>query len=383
MICTHRKEWPDLSVLVACSEFALAGQAAEYHLSIRITASESDAKTQFAQLEDALSRWQREYPHTVLVWRRYFLSDVMNQHDFLRGYDNEDAALSVVQQAPGLTKVALWAYFVTSENSCVAKNTSVQAAELIRPSYRHFYHTQLHASVSDEEKQTADIFDRYTALLATQACTLGRHCIRTWLFVRDIDLRYAGMVKARRACFEREGLTSQTHFIASTGIEGRHIDPQALVMMDAYAVHGLETEQIRYLYALDHLNRTSEYGVTFERGAMVQYGDRRHIFISGTASINKDGEIVYPGNLSGQLDRLFENIKALLAEGEAGMHDVMHMIVYVRDPGDYAAVGTWIDTYFPQISRIIVCAAVCRPGWLVEVECIAVTAVGDDRFPAF
>ncbi len=116
---------------------------------------------------------------------------------------------------------------------------------------------------------------------------------------------------------------------------------------------------------------------------MVQYGDRRHIFISGTASINKDGEIVYSGNLSGQLDRLFENIKALLAEAEAGMHDVMHMIVYVRDPGDYAAVGTWIDAYFPQISRIIVCAAVCRPGWLVEVECIAVTAVGDDRFPAF
>lgn len=383
MIRTHHREWPDLSVLATYSEFTLSGRTAEYHLSIRITVSESDAKTQFTQLEAALSRWQREYPHTILVWRRYFLSDVMNQHNFLRGYDNEDAALSVVQQAPGLTKVALWAYFVTSENSRVAKNTSVQAAELIRPSYRHFYHTQLHASASDEEKQTADIFDRYTALLATQACTLGRHCIRTWLFVRDIDLRYVGMVKARRACFEREGLTSQTHFIASTGIEGRHIDPQALVMMDAYAVYGLETEQIRYLYALDHLNRTSEYGVTFERGAMVQYGDRRHIFISGTASINKDGEIVYPGDLAGQLDRLFENIKALLAEAEAGMHDVMHMIVYVRDPGDYVAVGTWIDAYFPQISRIIVCAAVCRPGWLVEVECIAVTAVGDDRFPAF
>ena len=121
--------------------------------------------------------------------------------------------------------------------------------------------------------------------------------------------------------------------------------------MDAYAVHGLETEQVSYLDALDHLNRTSEYGVTFERGTMVQYGDRRHIFISGTASINKYGEIVHPGDLSGQLDCLFGNIRALLAEADAGMHNVMQMIVYVRDPGDYAAVGTWIDAYFPQIPR--------------------------------
>ena len=196
MICTHHREWADLPVLATYSEFALSGQAAEYHLSIRITAAESDTPTQFTQLEEALSRWQREYPHTVLVWRRYFLSDVMNQHGFLCGYDNEDAALSVVQQVPGLTKVALWAYWVTSESSRVSKNLSVQATELIRPSYRHFYHTQLHSSASDEEKQTAGIFDRYTALLATQACTLSRHCIRTWLFVRDIDLRYAEIGRA-------------------------------------------------------------------------------------------------------------------------------------------------------------------------------------------
>lgn len=383
MICTHHREWADLPVLATYSEFALSGQAAEYHLSIRITAAESDTPTQFTQLEEALSRWQREYPHTILVWRRYFLSDVTNQYAFLRGYESEDAALSVVQQAPGLTKAALWAYFVTSESSCVFKNMSVQATELIRPYYRHFYHTQLRSSATDEEKQTTDILDRYTALLATQACTLSRHCIRTWLFVRDIDLRYAGMVKARRACFEREGLTVQTHFIASTGIEGRHTDPRALVTMDAYAVHGLETEQVRYLDALDHLNRTSEYGVTFERGTMVQYGDRRHIFISGTASINKYGEIVHPGDLSGQLDCLFGNIRALLVEADASMHNVMQMIVYVRDPGDYAAVVTWIDAYFPQVPRITVCAAVCRPGWLVEVECIAVTSDGDNRFPVF
>ena len=114
-----------MPILATYSEFALSGQAAEYHLSIRITASESDTQTQFTQLEEALIRWQREYPHTILVWRRYFLSDVMNQHGFLCGYDNEDAALSVVQQAPGLTKVALWAYWVTSESSRVSKNLSV------------------------------------------------------------------------------------------------------------------------------------------------------------------------------------------------------------------------------------------------------------------
>ena len=105
------------------------------------------------------------------------------------------------------------------------------------------------------------------------------------------------MVKARKEVFITQNLTEKTHYIASTGIEGRHADPSVLVQMDSYAVDGLEPGQIQFLYAPTHLNPTYEYGVTFERGTAVTYGDRKQVFISGTASIDNRGEIVYPGDI--------------------------------------------------------------------------------------
>ena len=108
--------------------------------------------------------------------------------------------------------------------------------------------------------------------LMGQRCTLASHCVRTWFFVQNVDVNYAGVVKARKEVFITQNLTEKTHYIASTGIEGRHADPSVLVQMDSYAVDGLEPGQIQFLYAPTHLNPTYEYGVTFERGTAVTYG---------------------------------------------------------------------------------------------------------------
>ena len=78
--------------------------------------------------------------------------------------------------------------------------------------------------------------------LMRQQMTLSANCLRTWLFVQNVDVNYAGVVKARRELFVTQGLTEQTYYIASTGIEGRHADPDVRVQMDAYAVEGLRPE---------------------------------------------------------------------------------------------------------------------------------------------
>ena len=137
------------------------------------------------------------------------------------------------------------------------------------------------------------LFNEYVMQLAEEGCKLADNCIRTWLFVNDIDLNYGGVVRARNQVFFTQGLTVHTHFIASTGIGGRQQDPNVLAQMDNYAIDGIKEGQTKYLYAPTHLNRTSDYGVSFERGSYVDYGDRRHVFISGTASINNKGEILY------------------------------------------------------------------------------------------
>ena len=188
------------------------------------------------------------------------------------------------------------------------------------------------------------------------------------------------MVRARNQVFFTQGLTNNTHFIASTGIGGRMHDPNVLTMMDNYAVAGLKKEQIKYLYAPTHLNRTSDYGVSFERGTMVDYGDRRHVLISGTASINNKGMVVHQKDVVKQTRRMWENVEALLSVADCTFDDATHFIVYLRDSSDYAVVSELFRQRFPDKPTVIVRAPVCRPEWLIEMECMAVKAIENKDF---
>ena len=178
--------------------------------------------------------------------------------------------------------------------------------------------------------------------------------------------------------FFTQGLTRDTHFIASTGIGGRQQDPNVLSQMDNYAIEGIREEQVHYLYAPTHLNRTSDYGVSFERGTYVDYGDRRHVFISGTASINNKGQVMFEKDVVKQTRRMWENVETLLAEAGCTFDDVPQMIVYLRDPADYAVVSRLYEERFPDKPKVIVLAPVCRTGWLVEMECMAVKEISSE-----
>jgi len=190
-------------------------------------------------------------------------------------------------------------------------------------------------------------------------------------------------VRARNQVFFTQGLTVHTHFIASTGIGGRQGDPNVLSQMDNYAVAGLQPEQVFHLYASTHLNRTSDYGVSFERGTCVDYADRRQVFISGTASINNKGEIMYAKDVVKQTERMWENVEKLLAEADCTYDDVAQMIVYLRDTSDYQVVRMLYEQRFPTKPFVIVWAPVCRSGWLVEMECMAVKAINQPSLPRF
>jgi enamine deaminase RidA (YjgF/YER057c/UK114 family) len=391
----HTKlEWHDLQATVGLGHFSPAGgYIAECHAMIKINAPFATAKEQYLLLEKAVQRVMQlpELKKKSLVRKVFFVSDAINQAPYLKASANE--TVSIVQQPPlNGSKASLWLYFV--ENAQViheADGTMVMQ----RPDYLHLFSTQLHersvvagksplmplpASI---EHQTSQIFERYIQTLARYNCTLAQNCVRTWIYVQDVDVQYAGMVTARRNYFEKEGLTPQTHYIASTGIEGRYIHPDVLMLMDAYAVKGIKQEQIRHLQALTHLNPTYEYGVTFERGTAIEYGDRCHIFISGTASIDNRGEIVHPMDIEKQTARTFENIQALLAEANAKMSDVASMIVYLRDTADTAIVERYLETHYSTTPYVMVLAPVCRPGWLVEVECIAIKSVSNKLYASF
>ena len=354
----------------------------EYHVMIHVNSSRLPYTTQLEAVMNAYnSLIDGPMKGAQAVFKRYFLSDAANQADEIIVSDVTDCAKSIIQQAPlDGTKVALWVYLMTDVLTGLSQSGLY---EVRHGDFRHLWNGSAHNMAANSEYQTRLLFNEYNMQLIEEGCTLEANCIRTWFFVNDVDLNYGGVVRARNQFFFTQGLTVHTHFIASTGIGGRQQDPNVLSQMDNYAIAGVKKEQIHYLYAPTHLNRTSDYGVSFERGTYVDYADRRQVFISGTASINNKGEVMHPKDIVKQTHRMWENVEALLAEADCTFDEVGEMVVYLRDTADYDLVKEMFEERFPGKPYVIVHAPVCRPGWLIEMECMAIKQIDKPEHAAF
>lgn len=366
------------------SKFEVEGGVTEYHVMVHATRPEQPFQEQLdAVLNAYYNLIDTELKGASSVIKRYFLSDAANQYDALLSAVPETpaCACSVVEQAPlNGTKVALWAYLQTDIG---AGSFNEGLYRVQHGAYTHLWGGTSVSHAPSSEEQTSLLLKHYVMQLLSNGGHLADDCIRTWFFVQNVDVNYAGVVKARNEEFFTQNLTSKTHFITSTGINGRNADSSVLVQLDTYAVLGLKPEQIKFLYAPTHLNPTYEYGVSFERGTRVDYGDRRQVFISGTASIDNKGNILHVGDIRRQTERMWENVDALLSEAECGFEDVGQMIVYLRDVADYAVVNAMFEERFPGIPRVIVHAPVCRPGWLIEMECMATKEIKNEEYPCY
>lgn len=366
------------------SKFEVEGGVTEYHVMVHATRPEQSFQEQLdAVLNAYYNIINTELKGASSVIKRYFLSDAANQYDTLLASVPEApaCACSVVEQAPlNGTKVALWAYLLTDIG---AGSFNEGLYRVQHGAYTHLWGGTSVSHAPTSEQQTSLLLKHYVMQLLSNGGHLADDCIRTWFFVQNVDVNYAGVVKARNEEFFTQNLTSKTHFISSTGINGRNADSSVLVQLDTYAVLGLKPEQIKFLYAPTHLNPTYEYGVSFERGTRVDYGDRRQVFISGTASIDNKGNILHVGDIRRQTERMWENVDVLLSEAECGFENVGQMIVYLRDVADYAVVNAMFEKRFPGIPRVIVHAPVCRPGWLIEMECMATKEIKNEEYPCY
>ena len=130
-----------------------------------------------------------------LQYTKIFLSDIANQeHVMMQSALMKDivgrAAYAVIQQSP-----------VNGAKIGLLVKTSSNANPYVLHSLR----------LTDEEAmnfgsyvQTVMLFEKYMAILKEQGLTLKDHCVRTWIYVRDIDTNYDGMVKARNDIFRQQ-----------------------------------------------------------------------------------------------------------------------------------------------------------------------------------
>ena len=297
-----------------------------------------------------------------MQFAKIFLSDAQNQYTDLTQsvlYTEYIATVAhtVIEQPP-LDGSKISVLIKTSDEECPFIFHSIRLKEEETRGANSYIQTML-------------IFNKYLEDIKQRGLTLKEHCVRTWIYVADIDVNYQGMVNARNDIFRNQGLTPDTHFIASTGIGGFSQTRSASVAIDFLTFPNIKQSDKRYLQALDHLNPTHEYGVSFERGTCLTLDGDDTCYISGTASIDKHGKCLYMGDISRQTARLLENIGALLHDGGMTMADARYFLIYLRDPSDHFIVEQFMRQAYPETPHILLQGKVCRPEWLVEMECVA------------
>ena len=93
-------------------------------------------------------------------------------------------------------------------------------------------------------------------------------------------------------------------------------------------------------------------------------------------SIPKHGELVGPGDPVAQTERDFENLGFALAAAGATFADIVKFGVYVTDTSILPTVreirDRHVDRARPPASTAVQVGALFRPGYLVEIDALAV-----------
>ena len=104
----------------------------------------------------------------------------------------------------------------------------------------------------------------------------------------------------------------------------------------------------------------------------------RLVAIAGQVAMDEDGELVGPDDPAAQAAQVFENMRLALDAAGATFADVVKLGIFVTDisilPVVREARDRHVDTAHPPASTAVQVVALFRPGYVVEVEALAVVA---------
>lgn len=202
-----------------------------------------------------------------------------------------------------------------------------------------------------------------------------RDIVRTWFFINDILEWYPQFNSVRSELYAKRGLLDR-YVPASTGIGGRAPDGRAIVA-NALALKA-KRDDVSVNEVPSPLQASpGEYGSSFSRAAEVSTPGYRALFISGTASIDRDGTSTHVGDVDAQITRTLEVIGALLTSRGMEFSDVTRANAYFKRSEDVGRLGVSCRKFGLPMARVVTSQnEICRDELLFELEVDAVTSEG-------
>lgn len=105
----------------------------------------------------------------------------------------------------------------------------------------------------------------------------------------------------------------------------------------------------------------------------------RTVYVSGQVALDVDGRMVGEGDLAAQTDQVMQNLGTALAAAGSSFDDVVKITTFIVDfqPEHRAIVSGVRSRYLPAenppASTLLGVSALAAPGWLIEIEAVAVT----------
>jgi enamine deaminase RidA (YjgF/YER057c/UK114 family) len=96
-----------------------------------------------------------------------------------------------------------------------------------------------------------------------------------------------------------------------------------------------------------------------------------HIWVAGTTATGPDGKLVGLGDPGAQTRQVLANIRAALERAGAGLEHVVRTRIYVRDIGQWEAIGRAHGEFFGTIrpaTAMVEVSGLVDPDMLVEIE---------------
>jgi enamine deaminase RidA (YjgF/YER057c/UK114 family) len=191
--------------------------------------------------------------------------------------------------------------------------------------------------------------------------------IRTWFYLDDILSWYGDFNRARSSFYRRQGIFDRL-VPASTGIGGQN-ERGSRVCMELTAIKprnkGFSIERV-----VSPMQCSAEdYGSAFSRAVKVSDSEYESMTISGTASINREGKTMYPGDPWKQIELSFSVIRAILDSQGFSFGDVVRSYAYCSDKNYIGKFGKYMETCVPvKFAFILAQNDICRDELTFEIE---------------
>ena len=219
--------------------------------------------------------------------------------------------------------------------------------------------------------QAREMFLMAQRILEAQGGHL-RSVLRTWIYIPNILDWYPEFNRARNEVFRVAGLLADGAAVwlpASTGIQARN-PLGAECLMDVLAVLPGTARDTNIEMVISPLqNEPLAYGAAFSRGVRINDGDVSRVYVSGTASIDRDGVTSHSNDAASQIRTTIEIIGRLLDGQGMSFVDLCQATVFFKSLRDVAKFrDLWATIDAPPIPLVCTRGNICRKDLLFEMD---------------